>query len=152
MTSVAITKQEKIAYPKLKLKTSMKELNEFVKKTHKEINKDKTEKRREKKAIKKSGLKAAENFKKAFAKAKEPRHKPVTQREDKDNCSLRELSRVVMFFEESQDKMVNQANIRQFTLLNNNKINQALKFLVRFKLVEEKNDKGIYFYTYKGVK
>lgn len=141
---LALSTQEKFIAPSLKLHNSVSVLNNYQKNLGKQI--------RHNKVVAKKEIKVKENkFKKEFNKLVDPRFqkKSVKEKEETNICTTKHLSRIMICFEDEEfsKKPLSISDIKDFTLLPNNIINDGLKFLTNYKIITEINDRGNYFYT-----
>lgn len=148
MAGVALTTREKQVVPSLHLNTSANKLNDYVKKTHAQLKHEETIKRHKAKEPIKNAIK----FKKEFNKLKNTKmnfHKPVSEKESKEECNTKYLGRIMTCFEqpEIKDKELRISDIKDFTLMNNGILNDGLKFLVRYGIIKERRDKGYFYYS-----
>lgn len=148
MTSVYLTKNEKDAMPKLGLHKSANELNTFVKNTHRSLMRKEIEKKKEEKEKKKKAIK---HFKEEFKKITTPRYVPIEKKETIEECTTRQLQRIVNFFKEDEcrNKEIQLSDITLATALTHRQVNDGIKWLVRNDFIQEINERGRYFYKLK---
>jgi hypothetical protein len=142
MPNLALSNLEKNIAPKLNLHHSAYQLNEFEKNLNKEIQ--------AKNRIKKKSEKEPNNFKKQFLKdikKVDTRFvkKSVKEKEETNLCTTKHLNRLMVCFEENK-RQLSITDIKDFTMMDNKIINDGLKFLSRFNIIKETNDRGNYFY------
>jgi len=137
MVGVTLTITEKTICPKIKLKTKTKELNDFIKKTHKKLREQATiNKRRERELIKEKE-KVNKAFKESFKKMSrvEKKKKEILENKYKILATTKDLSRILSLFE--CENNLGLSDITQTAMLTPKVCKNALSFLLKQGILKQ---------------